>query len=73
MYGEQFKRYLMDGTSLKRLGTVKEVASIISFVASPEASWINGEERQTVKIEMLTIETGNQIPANGGSMLALQG
>ena len=41
---------------LNRVGTPEEVASIIAFVASPAASWING----------------NQVPANGGMLRILQ-
>ena len=40
--GEPVKRIFEDLSPLKRLGTAKELASIIAFVASPEASWING-------------------------------
>jgi len=41
----------------KRLGEVEDIVGIVSFLASEEAKWING----------------NLIPANGGSMLELQG
>ena len=41
---------------LERAGTVQEVARIVSFVASPEASWI----------------CGNQVPANWGMLGQLQ-
>jgi 3-oxoacyl-[acyl-carrier protein] reductase len=41
-YGEQFRNYLADASPLKRLGTPEEIASIVGFIASPAASWING-------------------------------
>ena len=41
----------------KRFGEVDDIVGIVSFLASDEARWING----------------NLIPANGGSMLDLQG
>lgn len=45
------------GSSLNRIASAEEVANIIAFVASADASWING----------------NCVPANGGYLLALQG
>ena len=56
MMGPEWKQYLENVSLLKRIGTVEEVAQIVGFVASPQASWI----------------TGNQIPANGGGLSALQ-
>lgn len=41
--GEQLGKYTASLSILDRIGRPEEVASIISFVASPEASWINGE------------------------------
>jgi 3-oxoacyl-[acyl-carrier protein] reductase len=41
----------------KRMGEVQDIVGIVSFLASDEARWING----------------NLIPANGGAMLELQG
>ena len=40
--GAPVKKMMEELSPLKRLGQAKEVASIIAFVASPEASWING-------------------------------
>ena len=40
--GAPVKKMMEELSPLKRLGEAKEVASIIAFVASPEASWING-------------------------------
>lgn len=34
---------LVDDTSLKRLGTTKEVAKVVSFLASDDSSYIDGE------------------------------
>lgn len=44
-------------TAGNRLGEVDDVADIVTFLASDESRWING----------------NSIPANGGSMLEAQG
>lgn len=41
----------------KRLGEVRDIVGIVSFLASDDARWING----------------NLVPANGGAMLELQG
>lgn len=41
--GPEFGQLVENLSPLKRLGQPEEVANIISFVASPEASWINGE------------------------------
>ncbi|KEF61010.1 uncharacterized protein A1O9_02574 [Exophiala aquamarina CBS 119918] len=41
--GPEFGKLTENLSPLKRLGRPEEVASIISFVASPEASWINCE------------------------------
>ena len=40
--GEPVRKMMEELSPLERLGEAKEVASIIAFVASPEASWING-------------------------------
>ncbi|KAF2718021.1 NAD(P)-binding protein [Polychaeton citri CBS 116435] len=55
--GPEFEAYVKGFSVLKRLGEVQEVADIVAFVASPQASWI----------------VGNSVPANGGSLLAVQG
>ncbi|KAF4621940.1 hypothetical protein G7Y89_g14404 [Cudoniella acicularis] len=49
---EKLRSRMENNSVLERIGTVEEVASIISFVCSPEASWL----------------CSNQIPANGGSV-----
>lgn len=41
--GPEFGKLAENLSPLKRLGRPEEVANIISFVASPEASWINGK------------------------------
>jgi len=56
MMGPEWKVMLENFSLLKRIGSVDEVAQIVAFVASPQASWI----------------TGNQIPANGGGLSVLQ-
>ena len=55
--GSEFRKACENMSPLGRLGEAREVANIIGFVASPEASWING----------------NQVPANGGALSILQG
>ena len=56
LWGPEFEKMATDFSLLKRLGEVDEIANIVAFVASPEASWI----------------VGNQIPANGGGLAMLQ-
>ncbi|KAK3624724.1 hypothetical protein LTR56_020875 [Elasticomyces elasticus] len=56
-FGPNYEEILGNFTLLKRVAEVEEVASIVAFVASPEAGWI----------------TGNAIPANGGAGAMLQG
>lgn len=51
-----YRTYAENLSALGRAGSPEEVAHIVSFVASPEASWING----------------NQVPANGGMLSQLQ-
>jgi len=41
--GEKMVQAMMDGTLLKRLGTVEEVAAAAAFLCSEEASFITGE------------------------------
>ena len=41
--GPDFRKFCENLSPLGRLGEAREVANIIGFVASPEASWINGE------------------------------
>ena len=88
-YGEKFTKYTEESHPLQRLGTPREIADIISFVASPEASWINGEwcrpllshtvmllscvPNGAIKLTESDLKIGNQIPANGGNMLNSQG
>ena len=50
---EEFKRAVIDGTALKRLGTPEDIAEIVAFLCSDEARWVNGK----------------QIIADGGSIL----
>ena len=50
--GSEVRKVYENLSPLGRLGEPREVASIIGFVASPEASWINGD----------------QVPANGGAL-----
>jgi 3-oxoacyl-[acyl-carrier protein] reductase len=40
---DEFKRYYMDITPLKRYGTPEEVAAAITFFCSPEAGYITGQ------------------------------
>lgn len=42
-FPEDLKKMVAEISILKRIGTVEEVANIVSFVASPEASWLTGE------------------------------
>ncbi|KAK4617959.1 Short chain dehydrogenase asqE [Fulvia fulva] len=56
-WGEEFAKWSGELSLLERHGEAREVAAIVAFIASPEASWI----------------VGNQIPANGGSLSVLQG
>lgn len=42
-WGSQFEEMAKSFSLLKRFGEPDEVAKIIAFVASPQASWIIGE------------------------------
>ena len=42
-FPEDLKKLITEVAMLKRIGTVEEVANIVSFVASPEASWLTGK------------------------------
>ncbi|KAK4494928.1 hypothetical protein PRZ48_014284 [Zasmidium cellare] len=56
-FGPEFDAMTKDFSMLKRHAEASEVASIVAFIASPDASWI----------------VGNSIPANGGALAVLQG
>lgn len=45
---EEFKKYYMDITPLKRYGSAEEVAATIGFLCSPEAGYITG---QTIAVD----------------------
>ena len=45
---EEFRKYYMDITPLKRFGTVEDVAATIAFLCSPEAGYITG---QTIAVD----------------------
>jgi 3-oxoacyl-[acyl-carrier protein] reductase len=45
---EEFRKYYLDLTPLKRFGTSEEVAAMIGFLCSPEAGYITG---QTIAID----------------------
>ncbi|HEX9038707.1 MAG TPA: 3-oxoacyl-[acyl-carrier-protein] reductase [Ktedonobacterales bacterium] len=45
---EDFRKYYLDLTPLKRFGTAEEVAAMIGFLCSPEAGYITG---QTIAID----------------------
>ncbi len=40
---EQMKKEVSDRTPFKRIGTPEEVADVVVFMASPQASWITGQ------------------------------
>ncbi|BCL79866.1 beta-ketoacyl-ACP reductase [Ktedonobacteria bacterium brp13] len=40
---EQLRQFMLDQTPLKRFGTPEEVAAMIGFLCSPEASYITGQ------------------------------
>ena len=42
-WGADFEKMISEFSLLKRVGKVEEVANIVAFVASPEASWICGK------------------------------
>jgi len=46
--GEEIRKYYLDLTPLKRFGTVDDVAALIGFLCSPEASYITG---QTIAVD----------------------
>ena len=46
LWGSQFEEMAKSFSLLKRFGEAEEVAKIIAFVASPQASWIIGESRR---------------------------
>jgi 3-oxoacyl-[acyl-carrier protein] reductase len=45
---EEFRKYYMDITPLKRFGTIDEIAATIAFLCSPEAGYITG---QTIAVD----------------------
>ncbi len=45
---DEFRKYYLDITVLKRFGTVEEVAATIAFLCSPEAGYITG---QTIAVD----------------------
>ncbi|HEU0026694.1 MAG TPA: 3-oxoacyl-[acyl-carrier-protein] reductase [Ktedonobacterales bacterium] len=45
---EEFRKYYLDLTPLKRFGTAEEVAAMIGFLCSPEAGYITG---QTIAVD----------------------
>ncbi|MGO8950045.1 MAG: 3-oxoacyl-[acyl-carrier-protein] reductase [Ktedonobacterales bacterium] len=45
---EEFRKYYLDVTVLKRFGTVEDVAATIGFLCSPEAGYITG---QTIAVD----------------------
>ncbi len=45
---DEFKKYYMDITPLKRYGSAEEVAATIAFLCSPEAGYITG---QTIAVD----------------------
>ena len=57
VFGPGFSDYAVQFPLTKRVSEAQEVADIIAFIVSPQAAII----------------TGNQIPANGGGLSALQG
>ncbi|KAF2164763.1 hypothetical protein M409DRAFT_24668 [Zasmidium cellare ATCC 36951] len=56
-FGPEFESMTKDLSMLKRHAEASEVASIVAFIASPDASWV----------------IGAAIPANGGALSTLQG
>jgi len=46
--GEEIRKYYLDLTPLKRFGAVEDVAALIGFLCSPEASYITG---QTIAVD----------------------
>jgi 3-oxoacyl-[acyl-carrier protein] reductase len=45
---EEFRKYYLDLTPLKRFGTAEEVAAMIAFLCSPDAGYITG---QTIAVD----------------------
>jgi 3-oxoacyl-[acyl-carrier protein] reductase len=45
---EEFRKYYLDLTPLKRFGTADEVAAMIGFLCAPEAGYITG---QTIAVD----------------------
>ncbi|SRR5579875_1819 len=45
---EEFRKYYLDLTPLKRFGEIEEVASLVAYLCSPEAGYITG---QTIAVD----------------------
>ena len=60
LWGPEFEKMAKEFSLIKRFGTVEEIASIVAFVASPQASWLIGEWRCSLFFTVESIDIRNR-------------